>query len=70
MRVLFCNVAWMRYYNGVTSKDEPRNGGSWVNENQTGAEIYNFTEYDDENSMDMLQQNLIGEKKISFILKD
>ena len=49
MRVLFCNIAWMKYYNGVRSGDEPVNGGSWVNENQSGAEIYNFTEYDDGN---------------------
>ena len=30
MRILFCNIAWMKYYNGITDDDnstEVRNGG-------------------------------------------
>lgn len=33
MRILFCNIAWMKYYNGITDDDKPENGGSWVKEN-------------------------------------
>lgn len=49
MRVLFCNIAWMKYYNGITADDMPVNGGSWVDKNKEGAECCNFTLYDDDN---------------------
>lgn len=41
-KVLFCNIAWMEYYNGVNSCDEPQNGGSWVSENKEAYEEFNF----------------------------
>lgn len=47
MRVLFCNIAWMKYYNGITEDDVPVNGGSWIDKNEEGAECFNFTLYDD-----------------------
>lgn len=47
MRVLFCNITWMKYYNGVTEDDEPMNGGAWVQEHNEGAECLNFALYDD-----------------------
>lgn len=49
MRVLFCNIAWMKYYNGITDDDIPVNGGSWVDKNNEGAECFNYTLYDDDN---------------------
>lgn len=49
MRVLFCNIAWMKYYNGITDEDIPVNGGSWVDKNNEGAECFNYTLYDDGN---------------------
>lgn len=42
MRILFCNIGWMKYYNGQNDKDRLLNGGKWVKENQEGGEIYNF----------------------------
>lgn len=46
MRVLFCKTAYMKYYKGVVKegpeKDEPVNGGTYIKENGTGGEIYNF----------------------------
>lgn len=43
MKVLFCNIAWMRWYKGVIPNvDVPVNGGSFVNENQDGCECDNF----------------------------
>ncbi|MDY3738963.1 MAG: hypothetical protein SO022_00695 [Selenomonadaceae bacterium] len=43
MKVLFCNIAWMRWYKGVIPNvDVPVNGGSFVNENQDGSECDNF----------------------------
>ena len=41
MNVLFCRIAYMNYYNGV-SGDTPHNGGSYISANKTGGEIYNF----------------------------
>ncbi len=38
---IFCNVAWMEYYDGRKG-DSPCNGGKYVVENGYGAELYNF----------------------------
>lgn len=45
MKVLFCNVGWMNYYDGLTEDDLIKGGGSWVEESGTGGEIYNFEEF-------------------------
>ena len=29
-KVIFCEIAWMKYYKGVTEEDRPRNGGSYI----------------------------------------
>lgn len=42
MKILFCNIAWMDYYKGITGKDKPKNGGSFVDEIGDAAEAYNF----------------------------
>lgn len=42
MRILFCNIAWMNYYKGNDGKDQPRNGGSFVDETGDAHEKYNF----------------------------
>lgn len=47
MRVLFCNIAWMKYYNGITDDDKPENGGSWVKENNNATECLNFAPCND-----------------------
>ncbi len=41
-RILFCNVAYMRYYDSTLREEVPQNGGSYVVENKTGLEINNF----------------------------
>ena len=30
--VVFCNIAWMNRYKGITDTDQPRKGGFWVKE--------------------------------------
>lgn len=45
MNILFCNIAWMKYYEGVNDDDKPKNGGSYVDENDYGNECYNFLDY-------------------------
>ncbi|MCF6466037.1 hypothetical protein [Clostridium sp. Cult2] len=45
MKVLFCNIAWMKYYLGTTEEDKPINAGSYIKENEDGGEIYNFQDY-------------------------
>lgn len=47
MRVLFCNIAWMEYYNGITEKDKPENGGKWIKEKLQLEECKNFLVKDD-----------------------
>ena len=43
MRILFCNIAWMDYYQGIIpGKDEPRNGGFYVLKNNDAHEKFNF----------------------------
>ena len=42
MNVLFCNIAWMKFYDGVIEGDKPINGGSYVKENDFGNEYCNF----------------------------
>lgn len=43
MRILFCNIAWMKYYKGkVYGIDEPDGGGSYVEETGEAGESYNF----------------------------
>ncbi len=42
MKVLFCNIAWMKWYKGYRNNDIPVNGGSYVKETQQGGENDNF----------------------------
>ncbi len=44
-RVVFCGVAWMKDYKGVTDYDKPINGGKYIKENTDGGEVYNFLPY-------------------------
>lgn len=46
MRIIFCNIAWMKYYCGPTNDDKPINGGVWVDENNEGGECWNFSAVD------------------------
>lgn len=40
--VVFCNIAWMKDYRGITDADQPTKGGSWVKENNDAMEKTNF----------------------------
>lgn len=40
--VVFCNIAWMKNYRGITDEDQPYNGGSFVEENNDAMEQKNF----------------------------
>ena len=43
MRVLFCNIASMRFYQGIIpGVDEPVGGGSWVKKEHNAGESNNF----------------------------
>lgn len=41
-KILFCNIAYMKYYRGITSDDVPRDGGKYVSEEKNAGEKYNF----------------------------
>ena len=49
MKLLFCNVNWMKYYVGVTNFDEPTNGGFNVQDDFKDTdyvdEYHNFQDY-------------------------
>mgnify|MGYP000907794896 CR=1 FL=1 len=47
--MIVCRVAYMKYYNGITSDDIPVNGGSYVTENKDAFEKNNFHRYEDGN---------------------
>lgn len=42
MKLVFFNVGWMERYEGLTSGDEIRGGGSYVREKRRGHEVCNF----------------------------
>ena len=44
-KVVFCNIAWMRLYSGITDNDQPKNGGAFVKENNDACESFNFYPY-------------------------
>lgn len=43
--VVFCRVAWMKWYQGITEDDKPVNGGAFVKENEDAHETNNFLSY-------------------------
>jgi hypothetical protein len=45
-RIVFFNIAWMIRYQGSLG-DKPVHGGSYVDENEFGAEIFNFQHFRD-----------------------
>jgi len=45
MRILFCNIVWMKKYLGITDSDKPKYCGSYVSEQTAGNDIFNFSEY-------------------------
>ncbi len=42
MKILFCNIAWMKHYRGITEDDEVLSDSKFVKENGYGAEETNF----------------------------
>lgn len=45
MRIIFCNITYMKNYCGADN-DIPVNGGKWIAENKDGGEVDNFLDYD------------------------
>ncbi|MEM4293967.1 MAG: hypothetical protein QXJ27_07385 [Thermoplasmata archaeon] len=43
-KILFCRIGWMAKYQGLEG-DKITGGGEYVNENESGFEIYNFKPY-------------------------
>ncbi len=44
-KVVFCNIAWMKFYRGIGTDDQPKNGGAYVKENNDAWECFNFYPY-------------------------
>ena len=40
--ILFCNIAYMKEYKGITDADKPNNGGRYVGDTGSAGEQYNF----------------------------
>ena len=69
MRILFCNIAWMKEYRGnEDGKDTPLNGGSYVDETGDAHEKYNFTPVNMEGKEGLLVlcQDLVQVKMRNF----
>ena len=47
MRILFCNIAWLKYYKGLGQGEVvPNTGGSYVKQYGSGNEVFNFLPVD------------------------
>lgn len=46
-KTLFCNVAWMKSYSGLSRDDKPFSGAKYVSETNDAYEKYNFLNYED-----------------------
>lgn len=47
MRIIFCNVTYLRYYDGREAGElKPKKGGRWVRENEDAHEKWNFLNMD------------------------
>lgn len=47
MKILFCNITYLRYYDGrVAGELKPTTGGRWVQENEDAHEKWNFLNMD------------------------
>lgn len=46
MRIVFCNIGWMKGYRGVSKEDPITSGGAYVDKSHQGAEQYNFLNTD------------------------
>lgn len=44
-KVIFCNIAWMKYYKGELEDDKPINGGEYVKKYGEAVETTNFIDY-------------------------
>lgn len=42
MPILFCNIGWMKHYEGITESDAIARGGSYVDKHGMGHEVFNF----------------------------
>ena len=48
MRIIFCNITWLKNYIGVNDDDKfGKTGGGYVGENNEANESYNFQDYND-----------------------
>lgn len=45
MKIVFCNISWMKKYQGITDSDKPKYCGTYVTEQNAGNDIFNFSEY-------------------------
>lgn len=47
MRILFCNVTYLKFYDGrIVGEYKPKSGGRWVRENEDAHEKWNFLNMD------------------------
>ena len=45
MDYIFCNISWMKYYNGLTEEDRPKNGGVLIKDPSDVFEKDNFRDF-------------------------
>lgn len=45
MDYIFCNISWMKYYNGITKEDQPKHGGNLIKDPSDVFEKDNFRDF-------------------------
>lgn len=66
-RILFCNIAYMQYYDAIIYKNDiPKNGGKFVNENSDAFEKNNFHLSDDGNVYGFVETKYTGGYKVGY----
>lgn len=55
--ILFCNIAYMKYYDGIIAEDIPQNGGRYVTETNDALEKIIFMYVKTDIAEDLLKQN-------------
>ena len=71
MKIIFCNITYMKNYTGVTNEDFlDKSGFSWVREHMEAGEQYNFLDYNSKCYGYMVQDNINIERLEGVTARD
>ena len=71
MKIIFCNITYMKNYTGVTNEDFlNKSGFSWVKEHMEAGEQYNFLDYNSKCYGYMVKDNINIERLEGVTARD